>query len=76
LGIYRKEIILEKKDIIKIELNRYFLNKGFLFSHTNKKVVKILLFWSFTPKILMENLINMGYGTVIRSNMNTNIDSR
>jgi len=65
LGVYRKEINLDKSDIIKIKLKRYVLNKGFLFSHNNLKTAPILIFWSFASKELMENLINMGYEDVI-----------
>ena len=66
LRIYKKEIILEKTDIVKIELKRYLYSKGCLFSHTNMYVEKILIFWSFSPKKLMENLTKMGYGNVIQ----------
>ena len=65
LRIYKKEIILEKTDIVKIELKRFLYSKGYLFSHTNMNVDKILVFWSFSPKKLMENLIILGYEAVI-----------
>ena len=65
LRIYKKEIILEKSDIVKIELKRYVLNKGLLFSHTNMNADKILVFWSFSPKKLLDHLIEMGYEAVI-----------
>lgn len=66
LRIYKKEIILEKNEIIKIELKRGLYSKGCVFSHTNTKVDKILAFWSLSPKKLMENLTKMGYGNVIQ----------
>ena len=65
LRIYKKEIALEKNEIVKIELKHYFLNKGFLFSHTNMSADKILVFWSFSPKKLLDHLIEMGYEAVI-----------
>ena len=66
LRIYKKEIILEKSDIVKIELKRLLYSKDCLFSHTNMDADKILVFWSFSPKKLMDNLIEMGYENVIQ----------
>ena len=60
LRICKKEIVLDKNEIVKIDLTRCFI-KGFRFYHTSMKADEILIFWSFSLGKLMDNLIEMGY---------------
>jgi len=65
LRICKKEIVLNKNEIIKIEPTSCFI-KGFRFCHTSMKADEVLIFWSFSLGKLMDNLIVMGYEKVIQ----------
>ncbi|MDD4356449.1 MAG: hypothetical protein PHN98_04280 [Smithellaceae bacterium] len=52
---------LEREDIKSILLRRGLINKRFILLHENKKVKKVVEFWTFSPDPVLADFRAVGY---------------
>jgi hypothetical protein len=61
LNIGIRDAQLTREDINSISFKRGLINKRFIFIHENKKIKKVVEFWTFSPDPVLADFRAAGY---------------
>ncbi|NLD80046.1 MAG: hypothetical protein GX642_02600 [Smithella sp.] len=61
LNIGIRDAQLKKEDIQSVLFRRGLINKRFIFIHENKKIKKVVEFWTFSPDPVLADFRVAGY---------------